>query len=81
MYPNLFKGLGLKKEDLMKHTSHLVGFDGKVVIPEGQIYLLVIIGGKEVAVTFTIVSSFPRILPSWENHGSTQRGLSHQQYM
>ena len=42
----------------MKHTSPLVRFDGKVVIPEGQISLPVIIGGKEVAVTFTIVSSF-----------------------
>ena len=58
MYPNLFKGLGLKKEDLVKHTSPLVGFDGKVVIPEVQISLPVIMGGKEVSVTFTIVSLF-----------------------
>ena len=58
MYPDLFKGLGLRKEDLMKHTSPLVGFDDKVVIPKGQIYLPVIMGGKEVAMTFTIVSSF-----------------------
>ena len=58
MYPDLFKGLGLKKEDLIKHTSPLVGFDGKVVILEGQICLPVIMGGNEVSVTFTIVSSF-----------------------
>ena len=58
MYLDLFKGLGLRKEDLMKHTSPLVGFDGKVVIPEGQISLPVIMGGKEVVVTFTIVTSF-----------------------
>ncbi|XP_030938120.1 uncharacterized protein LOC115963301 [Quercus lobata] len=58
MYPDLFKGLGLKKEELMKHTSPLVGFDGKVVIPEGQISLPMIMGGREVSVTFTIVSSF-----------------------
>ena len=65
MYLVLFRGLGLRKEDLMKHTSTLVGYDGKVVIPEGQISLPVgqisipvIMGGKEVAVTFTIVSSF-----------------------
>ena len=58
MYPDLFKGLSLKKEHLMKHTSPLVGFDGKVVIPEGQISLLVIMGRREVSVTFTIVSSF-----------------------
>ena len=58
MCPDLFKGLRLRKEDLMKHTSPLVGFDGKVEIPEGQISLPVIMGGKEVAVTFTIVTSF-----------------------
>ena len=58
MYPDLFKGLGLKKEDLMKHTLPLVGFDGKVVIPKGQISLPVIMGGKEVSMMFTIVSSF-----------------------
>ena len=34
MYPDLFRGLGLRKEDPVKHTSPLVGFDGKVVIPE-----------------------------------------------
>jgi len=58
MYPDLFRGLGLRKEDLMKYTSPLVGFDGKVVIPEGKISLPVIMGGKEVAVTFTIITSF-----------------------
>ena len=42
----------------MKHTSPLVRFDGKVVILEGQISFPVIMGGKEVVVTFTIVSSF-----------------------
>ena len=42
----------------MKHTSPLVGFDGKVVITEGQISLPVIMGGKEMVVTFTIVTSF-----------------------
>ena len=58
MYPDLFKGLELRKEDLMKHTSPLVGFNSKVVIPERQISFPVIMGRKEVAVTFTIVSSF-----------------------
>ena len=41
MYPDLYKGLGLKPEDLSKYDTPLVGFDGKVVIPEGQISLLV----------------------------------------
>ena len=42
----------------MKHTSSLVGFDCKVVIPEGKISLPVIMGGKEGVVTFTIVTPF-----------------------
>ena len=33
MYPDLFKGLGLKDQDLMKYDSLLVFFDGRVVIP------------------------------------------------
>ena len=33
MYPNLFKGLRLKKEDLSKYDTPLVKLDGKVVIP------------------------------------------------
>lgn len=35
MYPDLYKGLGLKPEDLSKYDTPLVGFDGKIVIPEG----------------------------------------------
>ena len=33
MYPDLFKGLGLKNQDLAKYDSPLVSFDGRVVIP------------------------------------------------
>ena len=32
MYPNLYKGLNLKPEDLIAYNSHFVSFDGKVVI-------------------------------------------------
>ena len=35
MYSNLYKGLGLKAEDLEKYDTPLVGFDGKIVIPRG----------------------------------------------
>ena len=35
MYPNLYKGLNLKPEDLITYDSPLVSFDGKVVIPRG----------------------------------------------
>ena len=41
MYPDLYKGLNLKLEDLTSYDSPLMGFDGKVVIPKGQIRLSV----------------------------------------
>lgn len=59
MYLDLFKGLGLKAEDLSTYDTPLVGFDGRVVILEGQISLLVNTEGKEVMVNFIVVSSFP----------------------
>ena len=58
MYPDLFKGLRLKKEDLLKYDTPLVGFDGRVVIPQGQISLPINIEGKEVVATFIVVASF-----------------------
>ena len=58
MYPDLFEGLGLKNQDLMKYDMPLVSFDGRVVIPEGQISLSVDMEGKEVMVTFIVVRSF-----------------------
>ena len=41
MYPDLFEGLGLKTQDLAKYDTSPVSFDGRVVIPEGQISLSV----------------------------------------
>ena len=35
MYPNLYKGLRLKPEDLVNYDSFLVVFDGKIVITRG----------------------------------------------
>ena len=58
MYPDLFKGLELKNQDLAKYDSPLVSFDGRVVIPQGQISLPISIEGKEVIVTFIVVNSF-----------------------
>ena len=58
MYPNLFKGLELKSQDLIKYDIPLVSFDGRVVIPEGQIFLPVNMEGKKVMMTFIMVSSF-----------------------
>ena len=39
MYPDLYKGLNLRSKDLTAYDSPLVSFDGKVVIPRGQIRL------------------------------------------
>ena len=41
MYPDLYNGLNLRPEDLTAYDSPLVSFNGKVVIPRGQIKLLV----------------------------------------
>ena len=51
MYPDLFKGLGLRNEDLFRYNTPLMGFDSRMVIPEGQISLPVNMEGKEVMVT------------------------------
>ena len=58
MYPDLFKGLGLKDQDLTKYDSSLVSFDERIIIPQGQISLPVSMEGKEVMVTFIVVNSF-----------------------
>ena len=39
MYPNLYNGLNLKLESLTAYSSPLVSFEGKMVIPKGQIRL------------------------------------------
>ena len=58
MYPNLFKGLCLKAEDFSKYDTTLVGIDGRMVVPEGQISLPVNTKGKKVMVNFIVVGSF-----------------------
>ena len=58
MYLDLFKGLGLKDQDLTKYDTLLVSFDRRVVIPQGQISLLVSMEGKEVMVTFIVDNLF-----------------------
>ena len=58
IYLDLFKGLGLKNEDLSKYNTPLMGFDGWMVVPEGQILLPVNMEGKEVMLTLIVVASF-----------------------
>ena len=58
MYPDLYKGLNLKPEDLTAYDSLLVSFDGKVVIPKGQIRLIVRASSELMKVEFIIVDAY-----------------------
>ncbi|XP_075663105.1 uncharacterized protein LOC142632617 [Castanea sativa] len=58
MYPDLFKGLNLKLEDLTPYDSPLISFEGKAVIPKGQIRLPVQSGPKTIDVNFIVVDAY-----------------------
>ena len=58
IYPDLYKGLKLKIEDLVSYDSLLVGFDGKIVIPRGQIRLLVQAESEVIEVDFIVVDTY-----------------------
>ena len=58
MYPDLYKRLNLKVENLMPYNSPLVSFDGKIVIPKGQVRLPVQTGSEVVDVDFIVVDTY-----------------------
>ncbi|XP_050260041.1 uncharacterized protein LOC126705143 [Quercus robur] len=58
MYPNLFRGLGLKEKDLESYGAPLMGFDGKIVIPKGRIKLPVQVENEEVLVDFITMDAY-----------------------
>ena len=58
MYPNLYKGLNLKPEDLTAYDSPMVSFEGKTVTPRGQIRLPIQIGSEVVEVDFIVVDAY-----------------------
>ena len=58
MYPNLYKGLNLKSEDLTAYESPLISFEGKTVIPKGQIRLPIQTDLEIVEVDFIVVDSY-----------------------
>ena len=58
MYPNLYKGLNLKLEDLTPYNSHLMSFGRKLVIPKGMIRLPIQIGPEIVEVNFIMVDTY-----------------------
>ena len=58
MYPDLFKGLNLRTGGLTPYNSPLVSFEGKVIIPKGQIRLPVQTGSETVEVNFVVVDAY-----------------------
>ena len=58
MYPDLYKGLGLKPEDLTAYSSPMVSFEGRMVALKGQIRLPVQVGMDVVEVDFIVVDVF-----------------------
>ena len=58
MYPDLYKGLNLKLEDLTPYNFPLMSFDGKLVIPKGMIRLPIQTGPEIVEVNFIVVETY-----------------------
>ena len=58
MYPNLYNGVNLKPEDLIGYDSPLLGFDGKVIVPKGQIRLPVQAGVEVMEVDFIVMDAY-----------------------
>ena len=67
MYPNLYKGLNLKAEDLTPYSSPLVSFKGKIIILKGQIRLPVQTGSEiyEVACANSLYNNCCQTLASY----------------
>ena len=58
MYPDLYKGLNLKPEDLTAYDSPLVSFEGKTVTPKGQIKLPIQTDSDIIEVDFIVVDAY-----------------------
>ena len=59
MYPDLYKELNLKPEDLtIAYDSPMVSFEGKAVTPRGQIRLPIQTGSEVVEVDFIVVNAY-----------------------
>ena len=58
MYPDLYRGLNLRAEDLTSYSSPLVSFEEKAIIPKGQIRLHVQTGSETVEVDFIVVDAY-----------------------
>ena len=58
MYPDLYKGLNLKPDDLSPYDSPLVSFEGRTVTLKGMIRLLVQTDSDVVEVNFIVVDAY-----------------------
>ena len=58
MYLDLYNGLNLKSENLMAYESPLISFEGKTVIPKGQIKLPIQIDSEIVVLDFIVIDSY-----------------------
>ena len=58
MYPDLYKGLNLNAEDLTPYSSPLVSFEGKIIIPKGQVRLPLQTSLEVVEVDFIVVDAY-----------------------
>ena len=58
MYPNLYKGLNLKAEQLTPYSSPLVSFERKIIILKGQVRLPVQTDSEVVEVDLIVVDAY-----------------------
>ena len=58
IYPDLYKGLNLKSENLTAYASPLISFEGKTVILKGQVRLPIQTDSEIVEVDFIVVDSY-----------------------
>ena len=58
MYPDLYKELNLKAEDLTPYSSPLVSFEGRIIILKGQVRLPVQTGSEVMEVDFIVVDAY-----------------------
>ena len=52
------RGLNLRTENLTPYSSPLISFEGKVIIPKGQIRLPVQTGSETVEVDFIVIDAY-----------------------